>query len=229
MGLFGGRVDVLFFDVTTLSFASDSEDELRKKGYSKDGKPQGALIQKRRGLDELFAGNSTDVKTLDPAIAALQQRFALGKIAFVADAGMMSQENLALLLSKGYDFVVAARLRLMAKKATRDITAAQEWQPMGEGRMVAERRLGGRAALGPADLSEESGQGCARQGEGRKEGQAQSGAGRQGSSGRFLDQGAVSLNEEAIEKDQAFDGLHGLWTSLETLAPQEVYAQSCGG
>ena len=35
----------------------------------------------------------------------------------------------------------------------------------------------------------------------------------------------MSLNEEAIEKDQAFDGLHGLWTSLETLAPQEVYAQ----
>ena len=36
-GLLGGKVDVLFFDVTTLSFASDSEDELRKKGYSKDG------------------------------------------------------------------------------------------------------------------------------------------------------------------------------------------------
>ena len=180
MGIFGGRVDVLFFDVTTLSFASDSEDELRKKGYNKDGKPQGALIQKRQGLDELFACNSTDVKTLDPAIAARQQRFALGKIAFVTDAGMMSQENLTLLLSKGYDFVVAARLRPRGKKATRDITTAQEWQPMGEGRMVAERRLGGggRAALGPADLSEESGQGSARQGEGHKEGQAQSGAGR---------------------------------------------------
>ena len=90
------------------------------------------------------AGNTTDVKTLDPAIAALQQRFALGKVVFVADAGMMSQENLALLLSKGYDFVVAARLRSMGKKATRDITAVQEWQSMAEGRMVAERRLGGR-------------------------------------------------------------------------------------
>ena len=40
MGLFSGKVDVLFFDVTTLSFASDSEDELRKKGYSKDGNVQ---------------------------------------------------------------------------------------------------------------------------------------------------------------------------------------------
>ena len=148
-GLLGGKVDVLFFDVTTLSFASDSEDELWKKGYSKDGNVQVvfALIQTTQGLPiryELSAGNTTDVKTIDPAIAALQQRFALGKVVFVADAGRMSQENLALLLSKGYDFVVAARLRSMGKKATRDITAVQEWQPMAEGRMVAERRLGGR-------------------------------------------------------------------------------------
>ena len=88
-----------------------------------------ALIQTTQGLPigyELFAGNTTDVRTLDPAIAALQQRFALGKVVFVADAGMMSQENLALLLSKGYDFVVAARLRSLGKKATRDITAVQE-------------------------------------------------------------------------------------------------------
>ena len=107
MGLFGGNVDVFFFDVTTLSFASNREDELWKKGYSKDGKPHRvqvvlALIQTRQGLPigyELFAGNTTDVKTLDPVIAALQQRFALGKVVFVADAGMMSQENLALLLS----------------------------------------------------------------------------------------------------------------------------------
>ncbi len=76
---------------------------------------------------EFFAGNTTNVKTLDPAIAALVQRFALGKVVFVADAGMMSQENLALLLSKGYDFVVAARLCSMGKKTTRDITAVQEW------------------------------------------------------------------------------------------------------
>ena len=76
-GLLGGKVDVLFIDVTTLSFATDSEDELRKKGYSKDGNVQVvlALIQTTQDLPigyELFAGNTTDVKTLDPAIAALQ-------------------------------------------------------------------------------------------------------------------------------------------------------------
>ena len=87
---------------------------------------QVALIQTRQAPDQLFAGITTDVKTLAPAIAALQQRFALGNVIFVADAGMMSQENLALLLSKGYDFVVATRLRSQGRRATRDMTAAQE-------------------------------------------------------------------------------------------------------
>ena len=156
----------------------------------------------------------------------------MGKVVFVADAGMMSQENLALLLSKGYDFVVAARLRSMGKKATRDITAVQEWQPMAEGRMVAERRLGGRrlvlrycpkkAAKDAHDRQKAVEKAKLNLAQGIK-GKARS--------GRFLkvDQGAVSLNEEAIEKDQACGGLHRLWTSLETLAPQDVYAQSWGG
>ena len=225
MGLLGGKVDVLFFDVTTLSFASDSEDELRKKGYSKDGKVQVALIQTRQGLDERFAGNTTDVKTLDPAIAPLQQRFALGKVVFVADAGMMSQENLTLLLSKGYDFVMAARLRSLGKKATREVTAVQEWQPMGKDRMVAERRLVLRTCPKKAAKDAHDRE---RALEKARLNLAQGVKGK-GGSGRFLDQGAVSLNEEAIEKDQAFGGLHGLYTSLETLAPQEVSAQSCGG
>ncbi len=149
---------------------------------------------------------------------------------FVADAGMMSQENLALLHSKGYDFVVAARLRSLGKKATRDITAVQEWQPMAEGRMVAERRLGGRRLVLRYCPKKAAKDAHDRQKavEKAKLNLAQGVKGK-GTSGRFLDQGAVSLNEEAIEKDQACGGLHGLWTSLETLAPQEVYAQSCGG
>ena len=65
IGLLGGQVDVLFFDVTTLSIATGGGDELRKKGYSKDDKVHVvlALIQKRQGLPigyELFAGNTTD-------------------------------------------------------------------------------------------------------------------------------------------------------------------------
>ncbi len=55
VGTAWGKVNGALFDVTTLSFASENSDELRKKGYSKDGKPQRvkvvlALIQTKEGL-----------------------------------------------------------------------------------------------------------------------------------------------------------------------------------
>ncbi len=80
-GMLGGKLNVLFFDVTTLSFVTENDDELRKKGFSKDGKPHQmqvvlALVQTHEGLPvtyELFPvsrhpGNTTDVKTLEAAI-----------------------------------------------------------------------------------------------------------------------------------------------------------------
>ena len=47
-----------------------------------------------------------------------------------------------------------------------------------------------------------------------------------GKSGRFLKvkPDGVSLNEEAIAQDERFDGLHGVWTSLEEMKPAQVYA-----
>ncbi len=53
VGTAWGKVNGALFDVTTLSFASENSDELRKKGYSKDGKPQRVqvdLIQTKEGL-----------------------------------------------------------------------------------------------------------------------------------------------------------------------------------
>jgi len=36
----GGKIDVVFYDMTTLYFESSDEDDLRKTGFSKDGKHQ---------------------------------------------------------------------------------------------------------------------------------------------------------------------------------------------
>ncbi len=237
-GLLDGKVDVLFFDVTTLSFASDKEDALRKKGYSKDGKPHRvqvvlALIQTQQGLPigyELFAGNTAEVTTLEPAIAELKQRFMLERVVFVADAGMMSKENLALLRSRGYDYVVAARMRSMGAQVTEQITGPQDRQEAPNGRKVAERLIGGqrlilrycpKKAAKDAHTREEAIE--------KAKKRLTAGIKGKGKGGRFLqvDRGAVRLNEEAIEKDKEFDGLHGVWTSLEAslASPQQVVAQ----
>ena len=82
-GLLDEQVEVLFFDVTTLCFGSEPPDALRRKGVSKEGKPQKvqivlALFQTVEGLPigyELFPGNTADVRTLQPALKALRERF----------------------------------------------------------------------------------------------------------------------------------------------------------
>ena len=63
-----------------------------------------ALFQSVEGLPigyELFPGSTADVRTLGPALKALRERFDIGRVVLVADAGMLSQDNLDLLASEG--------------------------------------------------------------------------------------------------------------------------------
>ena len=144
-------------DVTTLAFASDKPDELRKKGYSKDGKHQRvqvvlALMQTSDGLPvgyELFEGNTADVSTLAPALASLKARFELDRVILVADSGMLSKENIAVLRSMGHDYVVAARLRSMKAEELHKISDALVWKETGNGRRVTEVSIGGRRLVLP--------------------------------------------------------------------------------
>ena len=155
VGMLGGSMNVLFFDVTSLSFASEVEDELRRKGFSKDGKPHRvqvvlALVQTQEGLPvtyELFPGNTTDVKTLEPVLEHLKERFALDRVIVVADAGLLSEKNLAMLRSLGCDYVVAARLRSLNKAQTTIITGKQSWKRLCTGKKITEHVLGGRRLI----------------------------------------------------------------------------------
>ena len=233
-GMLGGKLNVLFFDVTTLSFATENDDELRKKGFSKDGKPHRvqvvlALVQTHEGLPvtyELFSGNTTDVKTLEPAMKKLKERFELDRIIVVADSGMLSKDNLAMLQSMGCEYIVAARLRSMNKAHTKVVTQEQSWTTQSTGRKVTEHKLAGRRLIlrycPKKATRDEKARKKAIEKVKKRLAKGVKGNGR---SGRFLrvDQDAVSLDEAAIEKDKKFDGLHGVWTSIEDLTPSQVY------
>ena len=234
VGLLGGRLEVLFFDVTTLSFASEQSDELRKKGFSKDGKPHKvqlvlALIQTKEGLPityELFPGNTTDVKTLEPAMQTLKARFDLDRLIVVADSGMLSKENLALLQSLGCDYIVAARLRSLSQLHTEKILGQQTWTVLATGRKVTEPTLGGRRLIlryGPKKASRDvhSREQAVEKVKKRLK-QTVKGPGK---SGRFLkvEQDGVRVDKAAIARDQKCDGLHGVWTSLDELPCEQVY------
>src|SRR3990167_2235941 len=114
-------IDILFFDCTTLYFESTELNELRQFGYSKDHRFNTtqvvlALATNSDGLPigyELFEGNKAEVKTLLACIESWKKIFKIGKVCFVADRAMMSNENLVELERLKYTYVIAAKLRSM--------------------------------------------------------------------------------------------------------------------
>lgn len=114
-----GKVAVIFYDLTTLYFETESEDDLRRVGYSKDGKwrkPQvmlGLLVAANGypiGYD-IFAGNTFEGHTLIPAIKRLEKKFNLKRPVVVADAGLLNQTNLSNLAEGGYSYILGARIK----------------------------------------------------------------------------------------------------------------------
>ncbi len=133
--LFGGVLSVIFYDVTTLYFEASQEDELRKIGFSKDGKQQHpqivlGLLVSVGGYPlafEIFEGNKFEGQTLLPVIEKFKIRFAVKDIIVVADAGLLSNENIESLTSCNYKFILGARIKNETKKIQQNILS-QVWQ-----------------------------------------------------------------------------------------------------
>jgi len=114
----GGRVAVVFYDTTTMYFES-REDEHRIPGWSKDGKnsnPQvvlGLLVGPGGNPIgyEMHPGNTYEGKTLLPIVKKMQARFGFPKPIVVADAGLLSKDNIRELEAEGYEYILGARIR----------------------------------------------------------------------------------------------------------------------
>ena len=100
--LYREKIDVIFYDCTTLYFEAFEEDELRERGFSKDKKFNEvqvllALLVTKEGLPvgyNLYEGGMYEGHTLIPALKELKAKYEIGKVIFVADAVMLNQENL---------------------------------------------------------------------------------------------------------------------------------------
>jgi transposase len=117
--ILGGKIGLLFYDVTTLYFETEQSDELRENGFSKDGKhsqPQivlGLLVSKD-GYPlsySLFNGSQYEGRTMIPIVEDFVQRFDLGEFVVVADSGLMNKSNISLLESGGYKYIIGARIK----------------------------------------------------------------------------------------------------------------------
>ena len=115
----GGILSIVFYDVTTLYFEAQDEDDLRKTGFSKDGKHQqpqivlGLLVsQQGYPLDyEIFEGNKFEGHTMLPVIEAFTKKYQTEKLIVVADAGLMSDKNINQLTDNNFEFIIGGRIK----------------------------------------------------------------------------------------------------------------------
>jgi len=130
-------VDLILFDVTTLYFETVQKDELRAFGYSKDFRFNTsqvvlALATNKEGLPigyELFSGNTAEVSTLCACIDSWQQQFEIGQVCFIGDRAMMSEANVQLLSARGYQYIIAAKLKGMSQKMRQALLEEENYQP----------------------------------------------------------------------------------------------------
>lgn len=114
---YGRNLDNVFYDVTNYYFESD-EDDFRKKGVSKEHRPnplvQMGLLADDQGIPisyKLFEGNTNDSKTLMPVLDELKKDFNLGRVVIVADKGINSGDNIAYNLLHGNGYIYSQSVR----------------------------------------------------------------------------------------------------------------------
>ena len=150
--LFNDKIDVIYFDATTIYFESFTEDEgedaIRKNGYSKDLKfnqPQVvlALMVTKEGLPigyEAFSGDTFDGHTLIPSLKILRDKYDIDKVVYVADSGMFNNSNLEeleKLEEHEYNYIVGARIKNLSKDIKAKIIDMSHYKELNDEIQVA--------------------------------------------------------------------------------------------
>src|SRR5712691_2347602 len=139
--LFALDYDLLLYDVTSTYFEGLAEgNPLAQRGYNRDHRPDCkqvclALVVTRDGMPlgyEVFAGNRTDVTTVEEIVEAMEARYGVAERIWVMDRGMTSEDNLAWLRESGRRYLVGTP-KTELRKWARQIADARDWHAVRDG------------------------------------------------------------------------------------------------
>jgi len=228
MEVLGGHIGVMFYDVTTLYFETDRQDELRRTGFSKEGRhsnPQiilGLLVS----LDGyplaycIHEGSKYEGHTMLPVIRDFVGKYRLDDFIVVADSGLMTGANINDLEADGCKYIIGSRIKNESEEVKRQILSF----PKENGVLHEIDKGGGRRLL--IGYSEKRTQkdihnrdrGILRLEKAYKSGRlSKENINRRGYN-KFLDmEGSttVSINYERIQEDAQWDGLKGYLTNTD--------------
>lgn len=245
LNLFGGKLDLLLYDCTTLYFECFSEDELKQNGYSKDCKfnqPQVllALMVTKDGLPigyQVFPGNTYEGHTLIPMLKELRKKYTLDKIVFVADSGLLNKDNIVELESleaENFEYIVGSRLKNLPKSLQQQILTLAHYESVTPGYRIGSFTYQGRHLIVSysAKRARKDAQDRLKAIERLEKKLLRSQNPKEYLSNygykkylKVTGTSCLKLNTEKIEEDSQWDGLHGVITNAKDLSAEEVLKQ----
>lgn len=138
--LFHLEYDLLLYDVTSTYFEGECQaNPLAQRGYSRDKRGDCkqvciGLVVSRCGMPigyELFAGNRTDVTTVEQIVTTMEKRYGQSNRIWVMDRGMVSEENIEFLQEENRRYILGAN-KAHLKKFEQELLE-QEWSQIREG------------------------------------------------------------------------------------------------
>jgi transposase len=139
--LFKLDYDLLLYDVTSTYFEGQAlHNHLALRGYSRDHRPDCkqvciALVVTREGMPlgyEIFAGNRSDVTTVEEIVETMETRYGMAQRVWVMDRGMVSAENIAWLNETKRRYLIGTP-KSEVRKWSKVIAEAHDWKTIREG------------------------------------------------------------------------------------------------
>ena len=222
---------MVFYAVTALYFETDHSDDLRKTGFSKDGKH--ALPQVFLGLlvsdggyplaYSIHEGNKYEGHTMLPIVKDFVKKFDLQEFVIVADSGLMNKDNIAELEKNGYQYIIGARIKNENKTIINWILSQEkadshfcEYRKSEQSRLI----LGYSSSRAKKDAHNRE-KGIKRLEKEYKSGKITKDKVNKRGYNKFLevsDNIEVKINYQKIKEDEKWDGLKGYITNAKLSA-----------
>jgi len=145
---YGRDTSTSYYDVTNYYFEIDEQDDLRRKGVSKEHRPtpiiQMGLLMDNQGIPiayELFPGNQNDCTTLLPVIKRIRRQYNAGKIIVVSDKGLNTQKNAYYLANKRGGYVFSQSVRGGNKELKSYVLKRDGYEQIGENHKKKSRQF----------------------------------------------------------------------------------------
>jgi len=231
--LFTQELDLVFLDTTSVFVYRKDETECRRRGYSRDHRPDLPQLVLAVAVDqqgwpvswEVFPGHTADKIALEAMVAKMRERFHIRRVVVVADRGMISKGTLELLTNHKtapYDYILGCRMRKHKEVNQEVLARAGRYYEVASNLRVKEVWVGDRRYIICLNEEEAIRDAAAREAmlkrleEKLTTGGAKSLVGNKGYA-RFLkiERGSVRINEQAVAADARFDGKFVLTTNIE--------------